>query len=430
MIINAFLLLFFLIAVFLSIKYQFIQIYFLQVSRASFRKEKTSYYAFLMTLASHIGAGNIVGVTTALILGGPGSILWMIISAFFLSIYALIENTLSVKYSTIINNETRGGACFYIDKGLNKKGLAIIFSFMLLCSSTIFFGPLQVNTLSQSIIIPFKINKAIILVAMFLFAYFVIFKGTKRILYFIDKIVPIMTLVFLLVGLITIIINIKMLPNVVKLIVKDAFSIKSIFGALTGGAVIIGLKRSHFSNEAGLGTTPTLSGMSNIKSSISQGYVQVLSVIIDTAVMCTIMGLMILLYDIETFHFEGVELAIYIYEIILGDFGRYLGSFLLFCFSFATWISSYYSGETNIMYLQSHLKKDKNQIRNLYKILFLLSTIFGIYSSGLAVWDAIDIGMVILGIINIYIMFSLEKDFKNELNIFKNTILITKKYHK
>lgn len=418
MIVNAFLLLFFLIAIIYSIKYRFIQIYFLKESRKSFRKEKTSYYAFLMTLASHIGAGNIVGVTTALIIGGPGSILWMIISSFFLGIYALFENTLSVKYSTIINNETRGGACFYIDKGLGNKKLAIIFSFLLLCSSTIFFGPLQVNTLSQSLIIPFNFEKWIILLLMIGFAFLVIFRGTKKILSFIDKLVPIMTLVFLLVGLITIIYNYKSLPNVVILIVKDAFNIKSIAGAITGGSLIIGLKRSHFSNEAGLGTTPTLSGMSNIKSSVSQGYVQVLSVFIDTAVMCTIMGVMILLYDIEIFRYEGVELAIHIYEIILGDFGKYLGSFLLFSFSFATWISSYYAGETNILYLQSALNKNKNQIRKLYKILFLISTIFGIYSTGLAVWDAIDIGMVILGIMNIYVMYKLENDFKNELNIF------------
>lgn len=417
-IINAFLFLFFLIAIIYTIKFKFIQVHFLKVSVKSFKKDKSSYYAFLMTLASHIGAGNIVGVTTALIIAGPGSLLWMIISSFFISIFALIENTLSVKYSTRINNETRGGASFYIDKGLGKKKLAIVFSFLLLCSSTIFFGPLQVNTLSKSIIIPFKIDKSVIMIMMIAFSFLVIFRGTNKIVWFIDKLVPIMTLIFLSVGLITIFMNIRYVPSVVKTIVIDAFDFKSIYGGFTGSAMIIGLKRSHFSNEAGLGTSPTLSGMSRIDSSVSQGYVQVLSVFIDTAVMCTIMGIMILLYDIEMALFEGVELAIHIYEIILGNFGKYLGSFLLFSFSLATWVSSYYSGETNILYLQSALKTKKNQIRKLYKVLFLASTIFGIYSNALVVWDAIDIGMVLLGIINLYVIFKLECKFKEELTIF------------
>ena len=371
-----------------------------------------------MTLASHIGAGNIVGVTTALIIGGPGSILWMIISCCFISFYALIENTLSVKYREIINGETRGGACFYIEKGLGNKPLAIIFSFLLLCSSTIFFGPLQVNTLSQSLIIPFKMEKWLIMVIMILFAFVFVFRGTKVIINFIEMLVPIMILVFLSVGMVTIVMNISEIPNIIILIIKDAFNFKSFYGAFLGGAMIVGLKRSHFSNEAGLGSSPTLSGMSKIIHPISQGYVQVLSVFIDTAIMCTIMGIMILIYDIEMDYFDGVELAIYIYEIIFGDFGRYLGSFLLFTFSIATWVSSYYSGETNILYLQKVLKKDKNQIRNLYKVLFLISTIFGIYANSFAVWDLIDIGMVFLGIINIYVMVKLEKQFKRELDNF------------
>ena len=418
MIINAFLFLFFIIAIIYSFKYRFIQISFIKESRKALKKERTSYYAFLMTLASHIGAGNIVGVTSALIIGGPGSLLWMIISSFFISIFALIENTLSVKYRQEINGETRGGASFYIDKGLGKKKLAILFSFLLLCSSTIFFGPLQVNTLSQSLIIPFKIDQALVLIIMILFSFFVIFKGTKIIIKFIEMLVPFMTLVFVLVAIICILLNINRMPSIIVMVVKDAFNFKSITGALLGGAMIVGLKRSAFSNEAGLGTSPTLSGMSKISSPVAQGYVQILTVFIDTAVMCTLMGVMILIYDINMEGFEGISLAIYVYEVIFGEFGKYLGSFLLFSFSLATWVSSYYSGETNILYLQSHLKKDGNHIRNLYKLLFISSTVFGIYANAPEIWSAIDIGMVFLGIINIYVMIKLDKDFKGELSKF------------
>lgn len=415
MVINIFIFSFFILGIFYTVKYKFIQLRFWKESHKVLKTERTSYLAFLMTLASHLGAGNIVGVTTALIYGGPGTLLWMIVSCVFISIFSLIENTLAVKYQEKINGENRGGAAYYIKNGLKSPKLALVFSISLLLANTIFFGPLQVNTVSESLKIPFNLSDWLIISILIFFAFFVIFKGTKSILNFIEKLVPLMTLIFLGVSIFTIIYNIKYMPAVIRLIVKDAFSIKSFSGALIGGAITIGLKRSAFSNEAGLGTAPTLSAMSNVKNPVSQAYVQVLGVFVDTAIMCTLMGLMILVYNIELNMFEGCSLAVYIFEVIFSDFGLHLGSFLLFTFAIATWISSYYVGETNMLYLANNVKINKSVIKRFYKILFLITTIVGVLANGKTVWDFIDYGMVILGSINLYAIIKLEKEFKQEL---------------
>lgn len=278
-----------------------------------------------------------------------------------------------------------------------------------------FFGPLQVNTISESLKIPFNISDELIIGFLLLFSFLVIFRGTKAIISFIEKLVPIMTIVFLGVSISTILYNINHLPGVFNLILKDAFTFRSVGGAVIGNALIIGLKRSAFSNEAGLGTAPTMSSMSKVKSPVSQAYVQVLGVFVDTVLMCTLMGLMILVYDIELSMFEGCSLAVYIFEVIFSNIGMHLGSFLLFTFAMATWVSSYYVGETNMLFLSQNMNIKKKLIHNIYKGLFILTTISGVLLNGKQVWDFIDYGMMFLGSINLYAIIKLEKIFKKEL---------------
>lgn len=411
----------FILAIIYTFKYKFIQLRFITESKKVLRQNKSVYATFLMTLASHIGAGNIVGVTTALIYGGPGSLFWMWVSCLFTSIFSLIENTLAVKYKETINGENRGGSSYYIHKGLHKPILAIIFSGFLVLNSTIFFGPIQVNTVAQSIKIPFQVSNFFILCLLLLTALLIIFRGTKKILRFIEIIVPIMTLCFLGIAIITIVFNIKSIPGVFSIILKDAFTFQSVKGALIGGALIIGLKRSSFSNEAGLGTAPSISAMSENKSSISQAYVQVFGVFVDTVLMCTLMGLMILLYDINLTKYEGASLAIYIFEVIFGKFGFYLGAFFLFTFALATWVSSYYAGESNMLYIIKNTKLTNKSAIHIYQLIYLLGTIMGIYATNNILWDFVDYGIIFLGIINTYAILKLEKEFQNELRIyFKN----------
>lgn len=173
MIINLMVMVFFIIGFFISFRYRFIQFRAFKETKRILvdEKNKESYSTFMVSLASHIGTGNIIGIATALIYAGPGSIFWMCIFTVFSSIFSLIENTLAQIYKVKINGENRGGASFYIRYGFGNKVLAFIFSIVFLLTGTIFFQPLQVNTISESLHLVFGIDRLIILLGLFLFSF-------------------------------------------------------------------------------------------------------------------------------------------------------------------------------------------------------------------------------------------------------------------
>ena len=179
MIINFVIIFIFILSIIFSVKYRFIHLKFINNSKKALRN-KSSYTAFLLSLGSHIGAGNILGVTSALILGGPGVLFWMVICTLFTTIFSLIENTLGLKYQVLIEGERRGGSPYYILFGLKNKKLSKIFSIFLVLSSTIFFLPIQVKGVSFSLNNLFKINQyliiLILLIFSFVFAYFLFLK--------------------------------------------------------------------------------------------------------------------------------------------------------------------------------------------------------------------------------------------------------------
>ena len=402
MLINVIIIIYFILSIYFTIKYKFIQ---LKSPIKAFKvmkkdKNKSAYRTFMVSLASHIGTGNVVGITSALIIGGKGSLFWMWVNALFMSIFSLIENTLGQVYKVKIDDEYRGGSAYYISKGLNKKWLGIIISIFLVLANTIFFQPLQVNTISESIYLTTGISKYLIFICLSLFAIFVIFKGTKSIIKFSEIIVPIMSLSYITIGIIIVIFNIRIFPNMIGEIIEDAFSYESILG----GVIFVGMKKSLFSHEAGLGTMPTISAMSNTEKPSDQGFISCFGVFIDTIIICSITGFMILLYDINLDSYTGVDLIIYIFEIIFGTFGKYLAVFFMISFALATVVSQFYLGESNLLFIT----KDKVS-RFLYKCLFLLGILLGVFLNNDSIWTMIDTGLVLLGAVNIYSVFKLQR---------------------
>lgn len=402
-IINNIIIIFFIISIYFTIKYKFIQ---LKSPFKSFKimkedKNKSTYKTFMVSLASHIGTGNVVGITSALIIGGPGSLFWMWINAIFMSIFSYIENTLGQKYKVKINGEFRGGSAYYISKGINKKYLGIIISLFLVLANTIFFQPIQVNTISEAIYITTKIPKLIICLFIILFTIFVIFKGTKTIIKFSEVIVPIMSISYLIIGLVVIIFNINIFPKVIITILEDAFNIDSILG----GCIYVGMKRSLFSHEAGLGTMPTISSMAECNKPEDQGMISCFGVFIDTIFICSVTGFMILIYNIDLLKYEGVDLIIYTFQIIFGKFGIYLSVFFMVSFALATVVSQYYLGESNLLFISNQKK-----YKFLYRLLFIIGIIMGVFLNNSSIWSVIDIGLILLGIVNIYTIFKLKKN--------------------
>ncbi|MCK9471171.1 MAG: alanine:cation symporter family protein [Bacilli bacterium] len=409
-------------AVIYTFKYKFIQLRALGETRKILVKEKnrSAYSTFMLSMASHIGTGNIVGISTALIYGGPGSIFWMWIFAIFSSIFSLIENTLSQVYKEKINGENRGGACFYIRKGLNNKILSIIFAVFLVLTNTVFFQPLQVNTISETINITFGVEKFFIFIGFVIFTYVVIFKGTRRIVKFSEFIVPIMSLTYIAVTSFIIIINFNKVGDMLLLIIKDAFNLNSILAGGCCSCLLIGFRRSMFSHEAGLGTMPSISAMADSKYPVEQGFVSTVGVYVDTLLMCTLTGFTILVFNQNITDFQGVDLIIYIFELVLGKLGFYLAGFFMFTFALATVVGEFYLGESNLLYIIKE-KKHKTWYNILYKGLFLFGIFIGTTNNTKDIFAIVDTGMILLGIANIYAILKLKKVFDLELIKFDNS---------
>ncbi len=421
MVVNIIVIIFFILAFLTTIRFGFIQFRALRETKRILvdDKNKSSYSTFLVSLAAHIGTGNIVGISTALIYGGPGSLFWMWVFTVFSSIFSLIENTLAQVYKVKINGENRGGASFYIRYGFNNRFLSALFSIFFLLTNTIFFQPLQINTVSESLNIVFGLEKVIILALLFLFTYFVIFKGTKRIVRFCEHIVPIMSIGYIIVAVTIILVNIKFFPSVLGLIMKEAFSSKALASGSAASCLIIGFKRSLFSNETGLGTAPSISAMADIKKPLAQGFVQVIGAFTDTIIICSLTGFVILIYQFDLNSYKGVDLILYIFERILGGFGIYLALFFMLSFAIATVVSQFYLGESNLLFMISKNKRKKFYIL-IYKAFFLLGIMIGVNFSTKALFGFVDQGMILLGCVNLYALYRLRNDFKREIKNYYN----------
>ena len=407
---------FFMIAVFVSFKYRFIQFRaFKETKRVLLQeKNKSSYQAFMVSLASHIGTGNIVGISTAVIYGGAGALFWMWIFAVFSSVFSLIENTLGQVFKEKMSGEYRGGACFYLKKGINNGFLAFVFSFFLVLSNTIFFQPIQVNTVSETLHLTFGIDRLLILIGLFVFTYFIIFKGTKSIIAFCEKLVPVMAIGYFVITVLIVLCNIIYLPFVFYVIFREAFSISALTAGAFGSCMIVGFKRSLFSNEAGLGTMPTISAMADIDYPIKQGFICVVGIFVDTIILCSLTGLVILIYNINPSSYSGCDLILYVFEETLGLFGKYISFFFLFTFAIGTVVSQFYLGESNLLYLINKKRKKKIYLL-LYKCLFLVGIIIGVNNSTKSIFYIVDSGIIILGAFNIYALLKLRKVFDQEL---------------
>lgn len=407
---------YFLLAIYFSFKYKFIQFRAVRETKKILieSKSKSSYSTFMLSMASHMGTGNIVGISTALIYGGAGTIFWMWVFTIFSAIFSLIENTLSQVYKEKINGENRGGACFYIEKGLGNNLLALLFAFILLCTNSIFFQPLQVNTISETLNLTLNLDKVIILILFVLFTYVVIFNGTRRIVRFSEMIVPVMSISYLLVTSYLIFANLTNLPLVFKNIFSEAFNFKAIILGGFSSCLIIGFKRSLFSNEAGLGTMPSISAMADVKYPINQGFVSTVGVYVDTLLMCTLTGVSILILNVNLDEFLGVDLIIHIFEIEFGKLGFYLAGFFMFTFALATVVGEYYLGESNLLYLVKR-KKKINLYKIFYKVLFLIGIFIGVTNNTKEIFIFVDSGMIFLGLANLYAIIKLRRIFDLEL---------------
>ncbi len=377
----------------------------------SLKKSGKGLETLNLTLAAKIGVGSLAGTALAVYIGGVGTIFWMWISMFICAV-----NTYCESFLAVINRKTDkdgsfyGGPSFYIEKMLKNKTLAIIYSIIIILAFICGFLTIQVNTISKVLIDYVSVNKVIIGIAISLLTCPIIFGGVNKISSMCNKIVPIMTSIYLLTSLGIILFNFKDSIIAVKNIVTSAFNIKAAASGIIG-SMLIGIQRGIFSNEAGIGTSAITAATSKDTTASEQGYIQIIGVYIATLVICTLTAIVIMLTDYNKLNIidpNGIEITKYAFSYHLGSFGTIMTIVTIILFAFSTIISGYYFGESSLKYL---VKNNKKSIVIL-KLITLILLVLGSVLSSTVLWKTVDILVAILAIINVYALFCLRKHVK------------------
>lgn len=361
----------------------------------------TPVQALCTSLASRVGTGNLAGVAVALALGGPGAIFWMWVVALLGMATAYAESTLAQLFKVRDEHgDYRGGPAFYIAKGLNAPWAGSIFCVCLIIAFGLVFSAVQANSIAEAMNGAFGLPKVEVGIALAVLAGVVIFGGIKSIARCAELIVPFMAVAYLLTAVYVIATHLGEIPAVLALIVKSAFGIESAAGGIAG-AMMNGIKRGLFSNEAGMGSAPNIAAVATPSPHhpSSQGMVQALGVFIDTLLICTATAVMILLSGVMVPGSEltGMPLTQAAMSVHLGDAGKYFVAIAIFFFAFTSIIGNYSYAENAMVYL----KLDNRVGLTILRCLGLLMVVWGAYESISTVFDAADAAMGLMATINL-----------------------------
>jgi len=379
-----------------SFKYHFIQLNIKEIIKAIKSKSNNNISplsSLCISLAAKIGVGSLSGVALAIYFGGVGTILWICIISLIIAINTYLECFLGIKYRDKINNTYIGGPSYYINKCLNNKYLSYLYSIILIITYSILFLSIQTNTIISTISY-FDIKKIYITIIIFMITFLIIIKGLKGITKVNTIIVPIMLLIYLILGMIVVIINYHKLPYIFINIIKEAFNLKSIMSVF-----LIGMQRAIFITESSIGTS-AISASSCDNDPSKQGILEVFGIYITIFIVSITTFIIIVTSDYQLTGFKtinGIDLVLYAFKYHFGNNGILFLSIITTLFAFSTIVSSYYFGESNLIFLTNN-----NLFKIIYKIIFLLVIILSSFFKALTLWHLTDYFLAILAIINIY----------------------------
>ncbi|UQD56295.1 sodium:alanine symporter family protein [Flavobacterium sp. K5-23] len=387
----------------------------------------SSFQALSMSLAGRVGTGNIAGVATAIAFGGPGAMFWMWMVAFLGASTAFVEATLAQIYKEKHLGQFRGGPAFYIERGLGVKWFGVLFAVVSVISAGLLLPGVQANSVADGIQNAFQLDTWMSGAAVAVMFGLIVFGGVKRIAKFTEYIVPIMAIGYILIVLVIIAIDYDQLPGVISLVFKSAFNMEAGFGAVFGLAIQWGVKRGIYSNEAGQGTAPHIAAAANVSHPTKQGLVQSFSVYIDTLLVCSATGFMLLItgkYNVQNpaFGTDGASEFLYngaqnvsvgpgftqsAMDSVFPGFGSYFVAIALFFFAFTTILAYYYIAETNISYLTRNLKSPI--YTHILKVVMMLVIMYGSINQAKLAWDIGDLGVGLMAWFNIIAIILLQK---------------------
>ena len=372
-------------------------------------KSVSSFQALMISTASRVGTGNIAGIATAIVAGGPGAVFWMWVMAIVGGASAFIESTLAQVYKVKDGKEFRGGPSYYIERALGKRWLGVLFSILLIACFAYGFNGLQTYNMSSALeyYIPNYSDTILPAVVGLLIAAataFVIFGGVHRIGFISSVIVPIMAGIYILMGIFITLTNLDRVPEMFSLIFEGAFDFRAIFGGFAGSTVLIGIKRGLFSNEAGMGSAPNASATATVSHPVKQGMVQVLSVFIDTLMICTTTAFILLLSGVTGIpeKLDGIPYVQAAISANVGSLGIHFITFSIFAFAFTSLIGNYYYAASNILFI-----KNNRILLNGFRITCLIAIFLGAQADFSTVWNLADVLMGFMAIENILVIFLL-----------------------
>ena len=403
---------------FFSFRTKFIQIRLLGESfRVVTEKPKTegsvsSFGALMISTASRVGTGNIIGVSTAICLGGYGAVFWMWVTSLLGGASAFVESTLAQIYKRRNKDGTSyGGPSYYIESGLHQRWLGVIFAAIIILTYAVGYNMLASYNL-QSAFSGFSfydVNTPLIIgiILAILFAICVL-GGAKRLTRVTGTLVPIMGILYVIVALIVVIMNLDLVPNVFKNIFQNAFDFPAIFGGFAGSCLMQGVKRGLYSNEAGMGSAPNAAATADVSHPVKQGLVQMLSVFIDTLLICTATALMCLCSGvIPTEDMAGAPYVQASLQTALGDFGPIFIAVSMALFAFTTLIGNYYYCEGCLRFIFK--RTPSHTFMTVFRIITAVIVLLGALLSMQLAWDTADLFQALMVVINIPVILILHR---------------------
>lgn len=390
------------------------------------KKGLSPFKAFCISAASHIGTGNIAGVALAIAAGGPGAVFWMWIIALIGAATSFVENTLGQIYKVKDKDGSRGGPAYYIEQAIGNRNLGIIFSILTAITFGFMFNSVQSNTIASAFEQSFDINPIFIAISLSILTAIVIFGGVKRIANVSSAIVPVMAILYIGLAIFIMVKNITLVPHMFKMILSNAFGVKAAFGGTMGAAIMNGVRRGLFSNEAGMGSVPNAAATADTSHPAKQGLIQSLGVYIDSILVCSATAFIILLsglLEVGT-DLEGVQLTQASITAQVGSWGGIFIAISILLFSYSSIIGNYYYGETNIEFI------DANPIfLTGYRVIVLAMVFLGAIADFGVVWNSADVFMGFMAVINLLVIWKLSpiafatfKDYVEQLKLGKNPV--------
>ena len=381
--------------------------------------------AVIFALAGTLGVGNIVGVSSAIALGGAGAVFWMWCSALLAMILKYCEVVLAVKHRRVRNGELYGGAMYYMRDHFYASGkygrgilFCLIFTVFCLCNGATMGCMIQSNAIAISFNSTFGMGRSAVGFILSILCVIVFIFNGKRLFSLCERLVPLVSLIYMLMSLAVILFHIDRLPTVINMIFTDAFSVESVgagaFGFLISRSLRYGTVRGLFSNEAGCGTSPIAHATANTSSPSEQGVFGIIEVFIDTIIVCT-MTAFVILGSKEGILSESDPMLTVItsFESVLGRFGEILLSICIFMFAFATVICWGYYGKECIYFLSKSKKAERY-----YYIAYSILVLFGSFVSLDGVWQLADLAVGVMTVMNLYILGQMRREVRKETELY------------